>query len=1176
MEPSYWKTAMRDRQLNNVVRQIRRTVAARQTKELPDRELLERFVTHQDEDAFAAIVKRHGALVLGVCRRILCNDHDAEDACQATFLVLTRKARTITKRDSLASWLYGVASRIAGKLRARVKRTAAEDVSAAQVAGPDIIGEITWREGLAVLDEELNRLPAAYRSALILCYLEGRRQDEAARELGCSLGVLCGRLVRARESLRKRLVRRGVPVPAALVGMVLVSFHARAALPAALAVRTAKAAASLLAGQPLARIVPPGIATLTEGALTSMFINRVRTIGVLVLAASLFATGTGLLTGAAGKADQPPLGNAAQPVQAAKDVQQTEGGLRDAFGDTLPSGAVARLGTIRWRHSTPIHFLALPTATIAVSAAKDRFVRVWDWSSGRELRRFGPGPRARESTDGFAVLGRPTEMVVGVSANGEVLVTKFAEPVVDLWQVATGKKLASVSLTKTEMQAVGFALSPKGKKLALCSANGKVRIWDIDGQKNIREFGQASDKSAQSVAAHYTPDGKSLISARTEFDVGATVGHMQLWDPETGRQLRNLRLTSRFGPLSFVCSPDSKLLAYLWDGQLCIVKTATGETVSQWKSYGAAMVFAADSSKLYCKLGHEAVIREYDVGTGKELRRFDTTSVPSFYWRSETTASIAVSPDGKRLAVGGDTNAIRMVDVKTGKELPAPGGLADDLKHVGFMPDGKSVFSAANLGASIWDAGTGTRLKQVRSEEDGHFAVSLDSRYFASISRRLDIVVRDTISNKPVLTIPSGKNPDNFPVVCLSPHGRIVLVRGLGDSFAVLHDLPSGKERCRVAITNLTRTPGRAADTFFFSADDSRLAVFSPGNRLAIHDATTGKSLQEITLDLDADNIVRWEGRLREIRSAAFTPDGRAIAIDRGDGSVDLLELASAQPRRTFGQKHVYPGLYEPFGAITSKTVESQMPGAGTVAFSPDGRLLAQAAVDHVVRVWDVATGKWLARFQGHRGAVFSVAFSPDGRRLVSGSADTTALIWDVDGLSAKASPARRVLSAVTAQSHWNDLAAEARTAADAMNALTASPAEALSVCQTHLRPVPAADAAAVTRLIGQLDRKPFKMRDKAQADLLALGDVVVPYLEKALAGSLGLETRQRLEKLHAKLTAAVLTGDRLRFIRAIEVLERIGSVEARRLLQILADGAPGALVTTQARAALQRTAKRG
>src|SRR5438552_1336202 len=143
------------KRLDNAVRHLRRTASARQTRELPDRELLERFVTRKDEDAFAAIVERHGSLVLGVCRRVLRNEHDAEDACQATFLVLARKAAAIGKRASLASWLYGVASRIALKLRAHIKRTRAVDADAAQAAGPNLLGEITWREGLAGLEEEL-------------------------------------------------------------------------------------------------------------------------------------------------------------------------------------------------------------------------------------------------------------------------------------------------------------------------------------------------------------------------------------------------------------------------------------------------------------------------------------------------------------------------------------------------------------------------------------------------------------------------------------------------------------------------------------------------------------------------------------------------------------------------------------------------------------------------------------------------------------------------------------------------------------------------------------------------------------------------------------------------------------------------------------------------------------
>jgi RNA polymerase sigma factor (sigma-70 family) len=313
---------MRNGQLDNVLRHIRGLATAQQTRKLPDRDLLRQFVEDHDEAAFAAIVQRQGPLVLGVCRRLLRNEHHAEDACQATFLILARKASTIRKRESLGSWLHGVACRVARKLQADIKRRAAKDLTAADVAGPDTTGEITWREGLVVLDEELSRLPATYRSALILCYLQGRRQDEAAKELGCSVGALCGRLVRARERLRIRLLRRGVGVPAGLLATTLVSTHAEAALPPVLAIGMTKAVSSLIAGQALACVVPANVATLTEGVLTAMSISRVKMgLGVIVTM-SLVTAGVGAFAGAAWSPTIKPAANESGNRAATLGVRQ--------------------------------------------------------------------------------------------------------------------------------------------------------------------------------------------------------------------------------------------------------------------------------------------------------------------------------------------------------------------------------------------------------------------------------------------------------------------------------------------------------------------------------------------------------------------------------------------------------------------------------------------------------------------------------------------------------------------------------------------------------------------------------------------------------------------------------------------------------------------------------------
>jgi RNA polymerase sigma factor (sigma-70 family) len=312
---------MRGGQLDNVLHHLNHLAAARQAGELPDRDLLERFVTHHDQAAFAAIVERHGPLVLSVCRRILRREHNAEDACQATFLVLARKAGAIRKRDSLGSWLYGVALRVARKLADDVRRRACQEVTDADVCLPDATGEITWREGLAVLDEELNRLPTSYRLALALCYLEGKSQEQAARELGCTPRALCGRLGRARECLRRRLVRRGLHLSAALLGTLLIAAHQAAALPPTLALSTVRAAAALLSGQPLARVVSVNVATLTEGVLAAMFATRLRAGAALVLTVSLLAAAGVLAAGGPSERGAPAAKAVVPAALADKDAR---------------------------------------------------------------------------------------------------------------------------------------------------------------------------------------------------------------------------------------------------------------------------------------------------------------------------------------------------------------------------------------------------------------------------------------------------------------------------------------------------------------------------------------------------------------------------------------------------------------------------------------------------------------------------------------------------------------------------------------------------------------------------------------------------------------------------------------------------------------------------------------
>jgi RNA polymerase sigma factor (sigma-70 family) len=174
---------------------------------LSDGQLVVRFVGSNDQDAFAALVRRHRSRVLNVCRRLLRDHHDAEDACQITFLVLLRRARSLAEPELLANWLHGVARRVAGKARAQAARQRLQETSRAADAVPDPLTDVLRRDLQSLLVTEMQRLPEKYRASLVLCYLDGKTNAEAAQQLGCPAGSMSHRLARGREMLRQRLIQ---------------------------------------------------------------------------------------------------------------------------------------------------------------------------------------------------------------------------------------------------------------------------------------------------------------------------------------------------------------------------------------------------------------------------------------------------------------------------------------------------------------------------------------------------------------------------------------------------------------------------------------------------------------------------------------------------------------------------------------------------------------------------------------------------------------------------------------------------------------------------------------------------------------------------------------------------------------------------------------------------------
>jgi RNA polymerase sigma factor (sigma-70 family) len=268
-----------------VVEHFRLAGLPRDGTELGDGELLRCFVELRDEAAIAALITRHGPMVWGVCRRLL-NHHEAEDAFQATFLVLVRKAASVAPREMVANWLYGVAHQTALQARRTAARRSAREVQV--TAMPDTVAaqQDLWSDLQPLLDQELSRLPDNYRVVIVLCDLESRTRKEVARQLGVPEGTVAGRLVRARAMLAKRLTRRGVVLSSGALAVILSQNVASAGVPALVVSNTIKVASPTAAGQ-AAGVIPVKVSALTEGVLKAMFLSKIKSalaVALVVLA----------------------------------------------------------------------------------------------------------------------------------------------------------------------------------------------------------------------------------------------------------------------------------------------------------------------------------------------------------------------------------------------------------------------------------------------------------------------------------------------------------------------------------------------------------------------------------------------------------------------------------------------------------------------------------------------------------------------------------------------------------------------------------------------------------------------------------------------------------------------------------------------------------------------------
>jgi dipeptidyl aminopeptidase/acylaminoacyl peptidase len=471
----------------------------------------------------------------------------------------------------------------------------------------------------------------------------------------------------------------------------------------------------------------------------------------------------------------------------------------------------------------------------------------------------------------------------------------------------------------------------------------------------------------------------------------------------------------------------------------------------------------------------------------------------------------------------------------------------DWVNCVAFTPDGRQLATSSLDGTiRLWEPASG---KLVRVFEGGvrprvlHVAFAPDGRTLISDRPDGSLRVWDVAAGRELRRLQVGE--EGYPCLfAYSPDGRTLAVWNK-DGTICLRDVATGAEKRRL-------TGGmKFGQALCFSPDGGKLASMSfasreSGSDLHIWEVATGVEKLKRTFVYQTPLVFSTDGK----SLFGILPEERR---GRREPSLSLYLWDSAGgPDRTFN-------------IPSSKIAES-------LTASPDGRMLAWADFEGTITLWELASNQVRRHFQGHSFRVPSLAFSPDSKTLASGSADTTVLLWDTTGRhTAKQS------GGVSADQLWADLASkDASKAFDTIGLLTAAPQQAVPLLKDNLKPVPASvESKEVARLIADLDSERFEVRQKAMEDLKRLGEHAEPGLREALNDKLSLEARKRVEELLEGIRALSTSPERLRELRAVEVLEHIGTPAAHQVLQSLANGAPTARLTHEAKAALDRLTRR-
>jgi WD40 repeat protein len=688
-----------------------------------------------------------------------------------------------------------------------------------------------------------------------------------------------------------------------------------------------------------------------------------------------------------------------------------------------------------------------------------------------------------------------------------------------------------------------------------------VSVWELDAGQPLYEF----EVKRSLLALLFSGDGNSLIAGEQD-------GSISEWDYRHGRELGRLN-AHRFAVRELALSPDRRIM---------VSREADG-SLALWSARSWQLIaFVRPASPLIANgLSFSPDARLLTALWQEEIRLL---SVPGAGLqgsiKDKNPAGVAFSPDGKTLAWGGDSQAIRFWDLASNKERPVSQALKSGIHFVGFGANAKTlVTSGPKEPIRLWQATTGKESSRLPenpqlspSREEGR-VLALSSTGILAVAGQ-NIRLWDVAKGQELPAL----HPNQGVITALAFSGDGLFLAGAAPHRVLLWDMQKH---------TLVRSYGDKLETVLdlhFSADGKTLHARIAGvhDVLVSWDQRSGQQVRRVHVSpgLEFPQFAA--------RAAALSPDGKLAALGGQEGE---------PPNSYRGELY----LWDVVRGQSAGRLDSEESTVQAVAFSPDGRMLAAGHLSGALEVWEMATRQKRLELNGHRQSVACLAFSADGKLLASGSGDRTALVWDLFGLRASSCALRTsnfdlrtwsfgLRSSVPSFASkiegrelpldwlWHGMGSgNAREAYEAMCAFIATGSRLATVnCQEHLKPAPGVTVGVRDRMAGlvaQLDSHKSAAREAAAKELLEkYAEVATPRLERALWGQPSAEVRRRAGKLLAELERP-RSPDILRRLRAVEVLEHIGTSEARHILESLATGEPTSRVTQEAKTSLERMA---